>query len=313
MRNALIMAAGKGTRMKSKKPKVLHTILEEPLIELVLHTLKEAGAKNVISIVGYGHEEVEKVLQGQCEFALQKEQLGTGHAVMQALPYIEKLDDEDVVIVASGDCPCVRKETYESLYDNIEGYEMCVLTMVLDDPASYGRVVRDGERVKKIVEFKDASEEERQIQEVNTGIYAFKIKALKQGLSLLSNANAQHEYYLTDLVEILQNLGYKVKATVLKDPKEASGINDKKALAEVAAYLQERINTKHMENGVTLIDPRNTYISPFVTIGENVTIYPNNFIAGRTEIGNNVVIYANNMIKNAKIESDSEYGKGFFH
>ena len=200
MRNAIIMAGGKGTRMKSVLPKVLHKILNEPMASMVIRSLKEAGAERIVTVVGYQHELVEKELAGQCEFAVQEPQL------------------------ASGDCPCVRSETYAKMYEELGDADMAVLTAVPDDNGAYGRVIRreDG-TVEKIVEFKDANEEERNVREINTGIYAFKTESLFEGLKLIKNENAQHEYYLTDLVEILQNLGKKVTvkgtiSTVYKIP-----------------------------------------------------------------------------------------------
>ncbi len=285
MRNAIIMAGGKGTRMKSEQPKVLHEILHEPMLGMVIHSLKEAGVERIVTIVGYKHEEVERAMEGQCEFAVQEPQLGTGHAVMQA----RQLENEEgITLVASGDCPCVTSETYAKMFDALkEGGEMAVLTAVPDDNGAYGRVIRraDG-TVEKIVEFKDATEEERAVREINTGIYAFDNKALFEGLKLIKNDNAQHEYYLTDLVEILQQLGKKVIAVSCDDWREVEGINDNVALAHAAKYLQMRINTKHMQDGVTIVDPTNTYIGPYVTIGHDTIIDPNTYLFGKTTIGN---------------------------
>ena len=210
MKFAVIMAAGKGTRMKSELPKVLHKVLDDAMAQVILNNVKKAGAERTVAIVGYGHELVEKALEGQCEFAVQEPQLGTGHAVMQA----KQLEGEKgLTLVVNGDCPCVRSETYSELYKAVEDADMAVLTVVPEDAASYGRVIRNADgTVEKIVEFKDATPEEREVREVNTGIYAFNNEALFEGLKLLKNDNAQHEYYITDLVEILQGLGKTVKA-----------------------------------------------------------------------------------------------------
>jgi UDP-N-acetylglucosamine diphosphorylase/glucosamine-1-phosphate N-acetyltransferase len=284
MKNAIIMAGGKGTRMKSELPKVLHKVLEEPMAQLVIESLKKAGCERIVTIVGYHHEEVEKALAGQCEFAVQEPQLGTGHAVMQAKALA---NETGITLVASGDCPCVRSETYAKMYEEIGDADMAVLTAVPDDNGSYGRVIRraDG-TVEKIVEFKDATEEERKVREVNTGIYAFKNESLFEGLKHLSNDNAQHEYYLTDLVEILQKLGKKVIAVNCDDWREVEGVNDCLALSEASAYLQKRINTEWMKKGVTMIDPKSTFIGMNVKIGHDVTIHPNVCLYGNTEVQN---------------------------
>lgn len=299
MKNAIIMAGGKGTRMKSEKPKVLHEVLHEPMVSLVIHALKEAGAERIITVVGYRHEEVEKVAAGQCEFAVQEPQLGTGHAVMQA----KALENETgITIVASGDCPCVSSATYARMYEEIKDADMVVLTAVPDDNGAYGRVIRraDGS-VSRIVEFKDANEEERKVQEVNTGIYAFRTEALFEGLKHLGNDNAQHEYYLTDLVEILQNLGRKVIAVQCGSWQEVSGINDCAALAEAGLWLRRRINARLMREGVTIVDPENTYIGPYVKFGHDVTVYPGTHIYGHSEIGDYAEIMPGSWIVDRKV------------
>ena len=269
MRNAIIMAGGKGTRMKSVLPKVLHKILNEPMASMVIRSLKEAGAERIVTVVGYQHELVEKELAGQCEFAVQEPQLGTGHAVMQA----RQLENESgITVVASGDCPCVRSETYAKMYDELGDADMAVLTAVPNDNGAYGRVIRreDG-TVEKIVEFKDATEEERKVK-------------------LIKNENAQHEYYLTDLVEILQNLGKKVIAINCDDWREVEGINDCVAQAEANSYLQHRINLHWMKEGVNIIDPNNTYIGPEVSFGHDVIVHPNTYLYGKTKVKDNTEV-----------------------
>ncbi len=309
MKNAIIMAGGKGTRMKSEQPKVLHEILHEPMVGMVIHSLKEAGVERIVTIVGYKHEEVEKAMAGQCEFAVQEPQLGTGHAVMQA----RQLEGEEgITLVASGDCPCVTSETYAKMFDALkDGGDMAVLTAIPDDNGAYGRVIRreDG-TVEKIVEFKDANEEERKVKEINTGIYAFNNKSLFEGLKLIKNENAQHEYYLTDMVEILQSLGKKVLAVNCDDWKEVEGINDNVALAHASKYLQNRINTKHMENGVTIVDPDQAYIGPYVKIGHDTTIYPNTFIYGESVIQDGVTVYPGSWIVDQEIAEDTSINEG---
>lgn len=304
MRSAVLMAGGKGTRMKSETPKVLHKILEEPMASLAVHALKEAGAERIVTVVGYRHEEVEKALAGLTEFAVQEPQLGTGHAVMQAK---QLAGETGITIVASGDCPCVRSETYAMMYDSLKDSDMCVLTAVPADNGAYGRVIRrpDG-TVEKIVEYKDATEAEKAVKEVNTGIYAFRTEYLFEGLKHITDNNAQHEYYLTDLVEIFQKLGHKVIAVNCADWQEAEGVNDNRALAEASKYMQRRINEKWMNEGVTIVDPENTYIGPYVTIGRDTVIYPNTFLFGHTAIGNHVTIYPGAWLKDGRAEDNSE-------
>ncbi len=306
MNHAIIMAGGKGTRMKSDLPKVLHKVLNETMIELVVNALKEAGAQRIVTITGYQHELVEKALGDQCEFALQEPQLGTGHAVMQA----RQLENETgITVVASGDCPCVRSETYRKMYECIGDADMVVLTAVPDDNGAYGRVIRRADNtVEKIVEFKDATDAEKQVREINTGIYAFKNEALFEGLKLLKNDNAQQEYYLTDLVEILQSLGKKVIAVNCDDWHEVQGINDCVALAEASAYLQERINTEWMKQGVTLVDPKNTYIGPYVTFGHDVIVHPNTYLYGKTTIEDYAEILPGFYAENTTIRKNEKVG-----
>lgn len=301
MRNAIVMAGGKGTRMKSETPKVLHKILNEPMAGLVVNSLKKAGCERIVMVTGYQHETVEKALEGQCEFALQEPQLGTGHAVMQA----KQLEHETgLTLVASGDCPCVRSKTYAKLYEEIGDADMAVLTAVPDDNGAYGRVIRrDDNTVEKIVEFKDASEEEKKVREINTGIYVFRNESLFAGLKLLKNDNAQHEYYLTDLVEILQEMGKKVVAVKCDDWREVEGVNDNRALAEAEAYLKERINLHWMQEGVTIYDPGNTYIGPYVTFGHDDIVHPNTYLYGHTIVEDNAEIMPGYYGVNAVIHS----------
>ena len=282
MKNAIIMAGGKGTRMKSELPKVLHKVLNEPMVGLEIRALKAAGAERIVTIVGYRHEEVEKVLAGQCECAVQEPQLGTGHAVMQA----KQLENEKgITIVANGDCPLISTETYQKMYECLGDADMAVLTAIPDDRRAYGRVIRKADgTVEKIVEFKDATEQEKAVKEINTGIYAFKNEALFAGLKLLKNDNAQHEYYLPGLVEIFLAQGKKVIAIPTENWRECEGVDDNVALAEAAQYLKQKINHAWMVEGVTIIDPESTYIGPDVTFGHDIIIHPNTYLYGKTVV-----------------------------
>jgi bifunctional UDP-N-acetylglucosamine pyrophosphorylase/glucosamine-1-phosphate N-acetyltransferase len=295
------MAAGKGTRMHSDLPKVLHPICGMSMAELIVHSLKKAGAERIVTVVGFGHEQVEKTLQGQCEFALQQPQLGTGHAVMQA----KQLEGTDgITVVANGDVPCMRSETFGQLYDALNDADMAVLIVRLEDPSAYGRVVisPDGS-VEKIVEFKDCNADEKAIHEINTGIYAFDNRKLFECLKLLKNDNAQKEYYITDLVELFKQQGYRVKAVEAADQEEVQGVNDCSELAQREAVMRSRINESWMKKGVTMINPECTYIGPEVEIGKDVILYPNVTLYGKTVIGDGVTIYPNVFLKDEIVEA----------
>ncbi|MDY5996918.1 MAG: sugar phosphate nucleotidyltransferase [Erysipelotrichaceae bacterium] len=306
MRYAIIMAAGKGTRMHSTLPKVMHKVCDKPMIEHLVDTLSHADVQRVVSIVGYGHEVIEDYMKGKCEFALQMPQLGTGHAVMQA-KQLEGLKGKTLVV--NSDCPCIKEETFERMFDALDDAKMVVLCAKLDDPKAYGRVVtNDDGTIEKIVEFKDCNEQQKKIKYINTGIYAFDNEVLFENLKELKNDNNQHEYYITDLVEIIRNKGHKVKAIVADDNDEVQGINDKVELAKANEYLQREINTKWMKLGVNIVDPKCTYISSDVEIGEDVVIYPNVIISGKSKIGNSVIIKANSIIENSTIEDGQIVG-----
>ncbi len=293
------MAAGKGTRMHSDLPKVLHKIMDEPMISLITSSLNKAGAERIVSIVGYGRDEVMKAMEGRCEFAVQDPQLGTGHAVMQA----KQLEGEDGdTLVVNGDGPCISPATYKSLYDALEDADMAVLTSIPEDARAYGRVIRreDGS-VSRIVEYKDASEAERAVREVNMGSYAFDNRKMFEALKELKNNNAQNEYYITDLVAIFNAKGWKVAAVVAEDTEEVQGVNDNVELAKATAYLRDRINLEWMQKGVTIMDPRTTYIGPDVEIGHDVMIYPNTYLFGHTKIKDGAVILPGTMVKDETI------------
>ena len=300
MKYAIIMAAGKGTRMNSDVPKVMHKVCQKPMVEHLIDNLKKAQAEEIVTVVGFNHEMVETAMAGKCEFALQEPQLGTGHAVMQARQLEGK---EGITLVANGDCPCLKPATFEKLYESLsDGSKMAVLTTMPEDAAAYGRVVRDEQGfIRKIVEFKDCSEEEKAIREINTGIYCFDNKVLFESLSEIKNNNKQNEYYITDLVEILLNKGHKVKAVIAEDTKEVAGINDNVELARANKYLQAQINYGWMKKGVTIVDPDDTYIGPDVQIGRDVTIYPNVYIEGHSVVGDFTTLMPQTFLVNTKV------------
>lgn len=298
MKYAIVMAAGKGTRMHSEVPKVLHQVCNQSMAELIIRNLKKANAERIVTVVGYGHEQVEKALEGKCEFALQEPQLGTGHAVMQA----KQLEDLDgITLVVNGDCPCVQTETYEKLYQAAEHSDMVVLTTTLEDPKSYGRVVIENGKVKKIVEYKDCNEEEKKIRTINTGIYAFQNKKLFAGLKKLTNNNAQKEYYITDLVEIFLAQNDVVTVVEAEDANEVQGVNDAYELSLANAYIRNKINIALMKQGVTMIDPNTTYVGVDVEFGHDVVLYPNVYLYGNTKIGNHTTITPQSYLVNAEV------------
>jgi len=284
-RFAVVLAAGQGTRMKSKLYKVLHPVMGRPMVQHVITQLKQVQIDEMVTIVGYGAEKVIKEIGNVSEFVTQKEQLGTGHAVQQAETLL--LDKNGTTIVVCGDTPLITGETYQALFDHHEKEEAkaTILTAKAPDPTGYGRVIRnEGKQVERIVEHKDANHDELLIDEINTGTYCFDNQALFEALKEVSNDNAQGEYYLPDVIEILRNKSEKVSAFLTNDFEETIGINDRVVLAQAEKIMKKRINLEHMRNGVTIIDPDNTYIGPDVQIGQDVTIYPGSIIRGETTI-----------------------------
>lgn len=299
IKSAIILAAGKGTRMVSNKPKTLHRVCGRPMVLHVLDSLKAAGANKIVTVIGSGKEKMEPVLKDLCEIAVQEPQLGTAHAVMCAT---QCENDSGYTIVTVGDCPCITSETYKMMYEQVNDCDAVVLTCLVKDPASYGRIVRnvDG-HIDRIVEFKDCDEKQKLINEVNVGIYAFKTELLFKYIKEVKDYNAQREFYLTDLVQIFNNHGLKVKAVTLKDEREMIGVNDRVDLANANAILNEKICHYWMRKGVTIVNPKSTYIGYDVTIGEDCTIYPNSFLAGHTTIGAGTTLLMNCYLDNATI------------
>ena len=300
MRNAIVLAAGKGTRMHSDLPKVLHKVGAMPMAEVIVRNLKQCGAERIVTVVGYGREKVEAALNGMCEFAVQEPQLGTGHAVMQA----EQLRGETgATLVVNGDAATIQPETLAALYDSIERADMAVLCVSLPQAGAYGRVIRDDEgNVLRIVEFKDCTPEEAMVHEINTGIYAFRNEKLFEALQDLNNDNAQHEYYITDLVEIFRRKGWSVTGVIADNKEEVQGVNDCLELARANKWLNKKINETWMKAGVQLADPDTAYIGPFVKIGHDTEFYPNVCVYGMSEIGNHVTIMPGAFLRNVKVK-----------
>ncbi|AMK70725.1 MULTISPECIES: bifunctional UDP-N-acetylglucosamine diphosphorylase/glucosamine-1-phosphate N-acetyltransferase GlmU [Bacillus] len=303
-RFAVVLAAGQGTRMKSKLYKVLHPVCGKPMVEHVVDEALKLSLSKLVTIVGHGAEEVKKQLGDKSEYALQAEQLGTAHAVKQAQPFLA--DEKGVTIVICGDTPLLTAETMEQMLKEHAQREAkaTILTAVAEDPTGYGRIIRsENGAVQKIVEHKDASEEERLVTEINTGTYCFDNEALFRAIDQVSNDNAQGEYYLPDVIEILKNEGETVAAYQTGNFQETLGVNDRVALSQAEQFMKERINKRHMQNGVTLIDPMNTYISPDAVIGSDTVIYPGTVIKGEVQIGEDTIIGPHTEIMNSAIGS----------
>lgn len=295
---AVILAAGKGTRMKSNKSKLVHKIYGKELVKRVVETAKKSDIEDVIAIVGYKREQVQLVLGDSVKYAYQDEMLGTGHAVLQAEEYLK--NKKGKVVVLNGDVPIIRPETIKNLIQkSIDNKEYAtLLTAIYNNPTGYGRIVRDiGGNIEEIVEEKDASEEQRKIQEINAGIYCFDIQELLKALKELKPNNAQGELYLTDVVKIMNQKGLKTGAVIIKDNTEILGVNDRMQLELLTKVLKMRINQYHMKNGVTIEDIDNTYIYDDVEIGIDTVIHPNTTIKNDVVIGENCEIGPNAYIR----------------
>ncbi len=296
----VILAAGQGTRMKSKIPKVLHKVLDKPMLDHVMEAAQVVTNNKPIVVIGHMSDMVREHLGDKAEIALQEEQLGTGHAVMMAEHYI---DDEDEVLILCGDTPLIKGETLKEMTKiKSEGYAAVVMSAVEDDPTGYGRIIRDeSDDFMRIREQKDASEEEKAIKEINAGMYIINGKLLKENLSKLSVNNAQREYYLTDVLEHIKNAGHRI-GVYQADKMEIMGVNSRLQLSEAERIMRLDVNKMHMANGVTLIDTNSTYIDKNVKIGRDTIIYPNCHIKGNSVIGEDCIIRENTTIEDSHIE-----------
>ena len=288
---AIILAAGKGTRMKSDLPKVLHKVAGISMLEHVFRSVSAINPEKTVTVIGHKAELVEQVLAGQTDFVRQTEQLGTGHAVMMAEPVLENLTGQTLVI--AGDTPLITGESLKNLIDFHINHKnvATILTAEADNPFGYGRIVRNqhGE-VLKIVEQKDASDFEQQIKEINTGTYVFDNARLFEALKNINTNNAQGEYYITDVIGIFRENGEKVGAYTLKDFDESLGVNDRVALATAESVMRRRINQQHMVNGVSFVNPDATYIDVDVEIAPEVQVEANVTLKGQTKIGAETIL-----------------------
>ncbi|GER67645.1 bifunctional protein GlmU [Weizmannia acidilactici] len=306
-RFAVLLAAGQGTRMKSKLYKVLHPVCGKPMVEHVADQVLQLDMDKIVTVVGHGAEQVQACLKGKTDFVLQEEQLGTGHAVLQAEPILGK--EDGTTLVVCGDTPLLQAQTLKALFEEHEQKKakVTILTANASDPTGYGRVIRNkAGLVEKIVEHKDATLEERNVREINTGVYCFDNRALFGALKQVSNDNAQGEYYLPDVVSILKSQGEIVVAYHTESMEETLGVNDRVQLAEAERIMRKRINEGHMKNGVTIIDPQQTYIDADVVVGQDTVIYPGTKLSGKTIIGEGCKIGPNSDIMDCIVGNGTE-------
>lgn len=299
---AVILAAGQGTRMKSKLYKVLHPVCGKPMVQHVVDHIQTLDVNRIVTVVGHGAEKVQLQLGDKSEYVLQAEQLGTAHAVQQAEEILG--NEEGTTLVVCGDTPLIRPETMQALFEHhqAKNAKATILTAIAENPTGYGRILRgENGQVEQIVEQKDASTEQQLVKEINTGTYCFDNKLLFETLKLVKNDNAQGEFYLPDVIEILQKQGDIVEAYVTDDFEETLGVNDRVALSQAETLMRARINEKHMRNGVTIIHPETTYISADAVIGRDTIIQPGSMIEGATVIGEDCIIGPNTQIADSRI------------
>lgn len=328
---AVVLAAGAGTRMRSKLPKVAHEVLGKPLVEWVLDAASSAGIERVVTVVGHGREVVQPLVEGASSVVVQQEQLGTAHAVKCAMDSDALSRFDGSVVILSGDCPLISADTIAALAARRQAADAgaVVLTMRLDDPFGYGRIVREGfdlaasdadgrvapalghatdmpcgadeAIIERIVEQRDATEAEASICECNSGFYCFDAAALRGALSQIGNSNAQGEFYLTDALELIRRSGRLTLALECADPTECLGVNSRRQLAEAISVKQRQINNALMDEGVTMIDPSSVWCGPDVHIGRDAVIHPNVTLLGSVEVGEDAEILPLTMIKDSKV------------
>ncbi len=306
MKKAILLAAGEGTRMKSKSPKVLHKVLGTSMLGNVIKVLKKSDIEEIIVIVGHGKEMVIEELKKIDNNIKFKEQpmgddipYGTGFAVLQA---IDEIEDDDKVIIVYGDTPLLRGTTLKEFMNSLDDYNASVLTAIIEENTGYGRIIlNDDGFVDRIVEEKDADDQERQIKEINSGVYAFSGKSLRENLQYLDTNNSQGELYITDMVKLLNQKGERVSRYLVDDDREILGVNSRRQLLESERILRDRVNSGWLERGVTIIDIDSTIIGPDVEIGMDTVIYPGARILGDTVIGEDNIIEGDTSIVDSTI------------
>lgn len=301
--SVVILAAGKGTRMKSSLPKVLHPIAGKPMVQRIIDTVKDLGAEQINLVYGHGADQLKSALEhNSVNWCHQAEQLGTGHAVQQALPHIQDSDD---VLILVGDAPLIKASTLQRLMEVKKAADVALLTVDLEDPTGMGRIIREGNEIKAIVEHKDATPEQLAIREINTGIMIMSGADLKRWVSQLDNDNAQNEYYLVDVIAMAANEGKHIQSAQPDTPIEVEGINNRVQLARLERAFQREQAEALMMQGVTLFDPARLDIRGEVEIGQDVaidiTIDVNVILQGKVKLGNNVSIGANCVLIDCEI------------
>ncbi len=300
--SAVILAAGKGVRMRSHISKVVHPVAGIPMVQHVVNAINQAGIEKITLVVGQQHEMIKNLFSGQnVHYAVQAEQLGTGHALLQAGPQVK---DDDMVLVVAGDTPLLQAETLQQLMAHHQKHQATatVLSAIIDEPYGYGRIVRDKDgHLERIVEEKDAPPEVKKIREINSGMYCLQVKEAFAALQNLGSSNAQGEYYLTDILSLLKNAGHSVEAFLTHAQDDIYGINNREQLAWAEKIMRRRKNHQLMMDGVTIVDPETTFIDNQVKIGMDTTIYPFTIIEGQTEIGESCLIGPSSHINDAMI------------
>ncbi|NHN35081.1 bifunctional UDP-N-acetylglucosamine diphosphorylase/glucosamine-1-phosphate N-acetyltransferase GlmU [Paenibacillus agricola] len=289
--SGIVLAAGQGKRMKSKLYKVLHPVCGKPMVGHVVQALERIQAGRTVVVVGHGADKVKAYLGDRAQYAMQEQQLGTGHAVLQAEALLG--EEDGLTVVLYGDTPLITSDSLLAMIKlhQDKGAAATVMTAIMEDPSGLGRIIRDeAGRVSRIVEQKDCNEQEREVKEINSGMYCFTNRKLFKALNQVTNHNAQGEYYLTDVLGIMVGEQEVVEAYCTPDAMETLGVNDKVALSDAERLMRARINRSHMLNGVTLMDPLNTYIEADVQIGADTVVLPGSIIKGQTVIGEDCVI-----------------------
>lgn len=316
---AVVLAAGEGTRMKSERPKPLHLVCGRPMVSYVLDAASVDGVVATVVVVGHGATWVEKELaerddhRARLRFVEQREQLGTGHAVSVALGAIDEAverEDGDVLILP-GDTPLLRPGTISALLDAhvTSGAALTVLSAEVDDPTGYGRLLYDKHHnLARIVEEKDATSDERRIREINTSIMVVRQHLLGPALRRVDRQNAQHEYYLTDLVAVLHDMGHQTQSFLLADASEASGVNDRHQLAQAEAEMRRRINERWLRRGVTMWDPTTTYVDADVTLAADVSLLPGTILKGRCDVGAGAQIGPGALLEDVSVGAGARVG-----
>lgn len=301
---AVVLAAGQGTRMKSKLYKVLHPVCGKPMVQHIVDRLKSLVMDEIVVIVGHGADKVKEQLGSSIHYAFQEKQLGTAHAVMMSSELLK--DKQGTTVVITGDTPLIKQETLQQLMAHHAATQAAatVLTTVLPDATGYGRIVRNEQaHVERIVEHKDTNEAERQIKEISTGIFCFDNQKLFAALQQVNNDNSQGEYYLPDVIGILKKQNQIISAYLTEDAEDGMGVNDRVQLAQAEQIMRRRINEGHMRNGVSIIDPSTTYIEADVIIGADTIIQPGSFLRGKTVIGEDCIIGPNADLSDTHLES----------